>query len=93
MVNFDDSTPQLKLIKRMCEGYISLDLNNVEPTLSKNYHYEAFPESAELPKQTKESHLRVWGEVFSLLNKLEVRTNPTSENRLRARRLISTTPS
>jgi len=71
MVDFDASTPQLRLIKKLLNGYCSLDMSNVEPLLSKDYQYEPFPECAEFPKQTKESHLKLWGEVFS--SKTEVR--------------------
>ena len=73
MVNFDASTPQLKTVKKLCDAYLSLNMNDAEPFLSKNYQYEAFPESTDLPKQTKESHLQTWGGVFSLVNKHEVR--------------------
>jgi len=65
MVNLDASTPQSRLIKKLLDGYFSLNMNNVEPLLSKDYQYELFPECAKFPKQTKESHLKLWGEVFS----------------------------
>jgi hypothetical protein len=65
MANFDiDASTQLKLVKRLNEAYVSLDLNNLKQTLSKNYRYEPLPECAGLPKQTKESHLQIWGPVF-----------------------------
>jgi len=35
MVNFD--TPQSKAVKNMFNGYATLDLDNVEPLLSRNY--------------------------------------------------------
>jgi ketosteroid isomerase-like protein len=71
MVDFD--TPQLKLVKNLFDAYASLDVNNVEPLLSKNYQYESLPESTELSKLSKEDHLQVWKPVFSSVNKLEVR--------------------
>ena len=71
MADFD--TPQLKAIKKLAEAYSSLDMNNVEPLLSKNYQCETLPESTDFPKQGKESHLQGWGEVFSSVNKHEVR--------------------
>jgi hypothetical protein len=63
----------LKAVKNLLDAYISLDLNNVEPLISKNYHYEPLPESTDLSKQSKEDHLQVWKGVFSSVNKLEVR--------------------
>ena len=71
MVEFD--TPQLKVVKRVADAYLSRDTNNIEPLISKNYEYEPLPESADLPKQTKEGHLQMWRGIFSSLNKLEVR--------------------
>jgi hypothetical protein len=71
MVNFD--TPQLKAVKNLLDAYASLDLNNVEPLISKNHHHESLPASTDLPKQSKEDHLQVWKGVFSSVNKFEVR--------------------
>ena len=71
MANSD--TPQSKTVKKLFNAYISLDMNNVEPLLSKNCQLEALPESTDIPKQSKEIHLQMWGKVFSSLNKLEVR--------------------
>ena len=71
-MDFDPKTPQLKAIKKINDAYISLDLNNLVPLFSKDYQYEAFPKSADFPTQTRESHLQVWGRIFSSVNKLEV---------------------
>ena len=71
MVNFD--TPQSKALKKLHDTYASLDLNNVAPLLSKDFQYELFPKTPDVPNQTKESHLEMWGKVFSSFNKLEVR--------------------
>ena len=73
MVELDTSTPQLKVVKKVAEAYASLDTNKIEPFLSKNYQYEPLPESTDLPKQTKESHLQMWREIISTLKKLGVR--------------------
>jgi len=67
------NTPQSKAVKNLLDAYATLDLNNVEPLLSKNYHYELLPESPDLPVQTKESHLQTWGGIFSSVKKFEVR--------------------
>jgi len=71
MVDFD--TPQSKAVKNLFDAYATLDLDNVEPLLSRNYQYESLPESTELPIQTKESHLQMWRGVFSSVKKYEVR--------------------
>ena len=72
MANLDRG-PQSKTVEKLHNAYSSLDLNNAEPFLSKDFHYELLPESPDLPKQTKETHLQTWGKVFSSLNKFEVR--------------------
>ena len=59
MVGFD--TPQSKVVEKLLDAYCSLDANNLEPLLSKNYQYLPFPENTDLPKHTKESHLQTWG--------------------------------
>jgi len=71
MVEFN--TSQSKAIKSLLDAYATLDMNNVEPLLSKNYQYELLPESPDLPVQTREAHLQTWGEVFSSVKKFEVR--------------------
>ena len=73
MVNFDANTPQLKAVKRLTDAYVSLDMNNLEPILSKDYQYEAIPAIPEVSIQTKESHIQMWKEVYSLVSKQEVR--------------------
>jgi len=71
MVNFD--TPQLKVVKRMADAYCSLDLNNLKPLFSKDYRYEAIPEIPDVSIQTGEGYIQMRREVFSLMNKLDVR--------------------
>ena len=73
MANFDATTPQLKAVKRWFGGYISLDLDSVEPIISKKFQYQSFPESTELPKETKESHIKRLREGLSAVTKFEVR--------------------
>ena len=71
MVEF--STPQSKVVKGFLDAYATLDMNNVEPLLSKNYQYELLPESPDLPVQTKEAHLQTWRGVFSSVKEFKVR--------------------
>ena len=73
MANFDTSTPQLKVTKRLLDAYVSADISNVEPLISKNFQYEPLPESTELSKQAKEGHVQKWGRILSSVKKLEVR--------------------
>jgi len=73
MVDFDANTPQLKALKKLVDAYVSLDLNNLESILSKDYRYEAIPAIPEVPIQTKESHIQMWKEVYSLVSKQKVR--------------------
>ena len=73
MVDLDTNAPQLRVVKRLIDGYCSLDMNNVEPLLSKKFQCEILPECTDIPKQTRESHLQSWGKLFSPGNKAEVR--------------------
>ena len=73
MVDFDANTPQLKALEKLVDAYVSLDLNNLESILSKDYRYEALPEVPGVPIQTKEAHLEMWKEVYSVVSKLDVR--------------------
>jgi len=73
MVDFDANTPQLRALEKLVDAYVSLDLNNLESVLSKDYQYEALPEVPGVPIQTKESHIQMWKGVYSLVSKQEVR--------------------
>ena len=73
MAYFDANTPQLKVLERLTDAYISLDMDNLEPILSKDFRYEAIPAIPEIPIQTKESHIQMWKEVYSLVRKQDVR--------------------
>ena len=71
MVDFN--TPRSKVAKKLLDAYATLDINNAEPLLSKDFHYEPVPESPDIPKQTKEVHLKTRMRVLPSLKKLEVR--------------------
>ena len=76
MVNFD-ATPQLKAIKRLMDAYASLDMNKVEPLLSKNYQQQPFPPSTfDLPEEVKKNRFGKFRKVSAALRKLEVRIQP-----------------
>lgn len=72
MVDFDASPP-LKVVKRWFDAYASLDVNKVEPLVTKNYQYEALPESVGLSKEAREGHVRRIEGKLSMLSKMEVR--------------------
>jgi len=73
MVDFDANTPQLKAVKKLIDTYLSLDINNLESVLPKDYRYEAIPAIPEIPILTKESHIQTWKELYSLVSKVNVR--------------------
>jgi len=87
MVELDASTPQLKAVKDWIDAYCTLDMKNVEPLVSKNFQYQAFPETADLPKETKEKHIERFGGMLAAARKFEVRIQ-AYENRSKT----STTP-
>ena len=73
MVDFDANTPQLKAVKKLIDTYLSLNIIDLESVLPKDYRYEAIPAIPEIPIQTKESHIQMWKEVYSLVRKQDVR--------------------
>ena len=92
MANIDLSTPQLTIVKKLLESYMSLDTKSTEPLLSKNYQCQRFPRSSELPDETKKTHLEAWGARLALVEKFEVGSSQRQRNRLQNRRLTSVTP-
>jgi len=72
MVDLDASTPQLRAIKNWLDAFISLDIKNVEPLLSKNFQYHPFPETADVPKEAKEKYMERFGGAVSVASKAEV---------------------
>ena len=72
MNHLEATTPQLKLIDQVFEGYRTLDLNNSAQLLSKTFVHRTFPKTAELPDQTKEEHLESFGPMLAKLVKIDV---------------------
>jgi len=72
MADIDASTPQLKVVKRFLDAYVSLDIKKVDPLMSKDYQYQSLPESIDLPEEAKGGHIQRVGEILALVNKLEV---------------------
>ena len=73
MANVDTNTPQLKLINQWVDAYASCDASKLAPLLSKNYKHQTFPESIGEPDETKEEHIQRFGQLGSLITKLDVR--------------------
>jgi hypothetical protein len=71
MNDFDADTPQLEVVKKWLEAFSTLDIKNSEPFLSRHYQYQAFPESPNLPKETKERYMEKWEGIMDALDKFE----------------------
>ena len=67
------TTPQLKVIDKLCDAYRSRDVNNAGPFFSKNYTYKTLPRNPALPDMTKAEHIARIGSIFATLTKVEVR--------------------
>ena len=74
MNNLDATTPQLKLVDQVFEAYRALDPKKCAHLLSKNFRHRSFPKIAEMPDQTKEEHIALFGPMLAMLTKLSVRT-------------------
>jgi hypothetical protein len=84
MANFDASTPELKAIKKWIEAFSILDTNKMDTLLSRNFKYQSFPKSIDVPEQTKEGFIQWFGGTFSKMKVSIQRQRPS------ARRLICT---
>lgn len=73
MVDLDPTTPQLKVVKQWDHACTSLNIKNIEPILSKDFRFMAFPKIAEHPDLTKEEFIQTYGKMFDSLVKMEVR--------------------
>jgi hypothetical protein len=73
MANIDPTTPQLEAVKKFIDAYISLNINNVGPHISKNFTFQTFPKIDDMPDETKGTHFERYGSVLSLFTKVEVR--------------------
>jgi hypothetical protein len=72
MANFDASTPQLEAVEKWIDGFTSLDISKVDLFVSRNFKFQSFPKTIDLPEQTKGAHIQWFGGLFSLITKLEV---------------------
>lgn len=69
----DATTPQLKAVKNLLDAYLTLDVKNVEPFISKNFTFQTFPKIADHPEEAKGAHFERYGTLLNLLKKGEVR--------------------
>ena len=72
MANINATTPQLKFLKNLLDAYLTLDINKVEPFISKDFKFQTFPKIADLPDEAKEGHFERYGTLFSLMARTEV---------------------
>lgn len=73
MANFDATTPLLQGTKALVDAYFSRDFSKVEPLLSKDFKYRTYPEVDHHPVETKEEHIRHYGQKFASFPNVEVR--------------------
>ena len=67
------TTPQLKAVNNFVDAYLTLDLKNAEPLISKDFQFQTFPKIAGHPDQAKGAHFERYGPLFALMSKVEVR--------------------
>jgi hypothetical protein len=72
MPHFDGTTPESKAVNNLIDAYLTFDLKNIVPLISKDFKYSSFPTIPEHPDEEKEAHLERYAPLFSLLTKLEV---------------------
>lgn len=72
MITMDTSTPQLKLVKKWIDAYLSLDLREMDKVLAKGYKHEALPKTIGLPEETKEEYMKRYGELLPVFTKYNV---------------------
>jgi hypothetical protein len=73
MANFDASTPQLKVLKKIVDTVAALDMSKMDTLLCRNFKYQSFPKTIDVPEQTKGTFIQWFGGVFASMTKMEVR--------------------
>ena len=73
MATVDASTPQLKVVQKWIDAYVSLDINNLNTVFSKDYKHQTLPKSMGIPEETKDEYIKRYGGVLPLFTKFEVR--------------------
>ena len=72
MASLDTGSPQLGVVEKMINAFISLDTKDLEHLLSRNYRHQSFPSSPDMPDEPKGEYIQRWGVCLSLINKLDV---------------------
>jgi hypothetical protein len=72
MANFDVSTPQLKLVKQWIDAFSVLDTSKMDSLLCRNFKYQSFPKTIDVPEQTKAGFIQWFGGVFASMTKMKV---------------------
>jgi hypothetical protein len=67
------TTPQLKAAKNLMDAYLTLDVKNVKPFVSKDFKFQTFPKIDQHPVEARDAHFERYGALFSSLRKIEVR--------------------
>ena len=73
MATVDASTPQLKVVQKWIDAYVSLDISNLDTVFSKDYKHQTLPKSMGIPEETKDEYTKRYGGVLPLFTKFEVR--------------------
>ena len=72
MSNFDGTTPESKAVNNLVDAYLTFDLKNIMPLISKDFKFLSFPAIPEHPDEGKEAHLERYAPLFSMFTKAEV---------------------
>ena len=72
MSSFNATTPESKAVKNLTDAYLTLDLKNIVPLISKDFKFLSFPKIPDHPDEEKEAHLERYAPLFSMLTKVEV---------------------
>ena len=91
MADFAAPTPQLKVLKAAIDGYLTRDISNAAPLISKDFKFRTFPKDPDHPDDGREEHIKKYGPLFASFTDAKVSTQ--SRRTAFERRLIHTTPS
>ena len=72
MSDFAAPTPQLAVLKAAVDGYLTLDISNVEPFISKDFKFRTFPKDPDHPDDSKEEHIKKYGPILASFTDVKV---------------------
>ena len=70
--NFNANTPQRKVVENFLKAITSLDINNTGSFMLKDYKFKTFPKIADLPDVPKAGYFGKYGQLLTLMSKVEV---------------------